>query len=293
MTEVGRRIERWTVPGGPTLGVRRWGDPATPAVLLHGLGASSQHFEPLAPVLVEAGWQPHAIDLRGHGQSDHVAGGYTVDQYAADVEAYLESLRSPAVLIGHSLGAVTSVYLAGARPDLVLGVFAEDPPLYHGEPGVTAASGYAPMFTATRDAITELRAGDDPEGGFRAMLSVRQSPTGGRWADSVSPEAFEARVQSYLTVDTGTWDSAITGASLAGWDPDRAVTVPLTIVRADSSLSPAFTASDADRFRLANPHAEVIEIFHAPHGIREHRATTARYVDELTRLLASLRQSAG
>lgn len=293
MTEAERSVERFVVPGGPTLGVRTWGDPATPAVLLHGLGAASLHFEPLVPVLVDAGWQPHAVDLRGHGQSDHVAGGYTVDQYAADVEAYLESLHSPAVLIGHSLGAVTSIYLAGARPDLVLGVFAEDPPLYFGEPGVTAASGYAPMFTATRDAITELRAGDDPEAGYRALLDARQSPTGGPWAESVSPEAYEARVQSYLTVDTGTWDSAISGASLAGWDPDRPVTVPLTIVRADSSLGPAFTAADADRFRLANPHAEVIEIFEAPHGIREHLATAPRYVDELTRFLASLRDSAG
>lgn len=286
-------VERWTVPGGPTLGVRRWGGPATPAVLLHGLGASSQHFEPLVPVLTDAGWQPHAIDLRGHGQSDHVAGTYTIDHYAADVEAYLESLGTPAVLIGHSLGAVTSIYLAGSRPDLVLGVFAEDPPLYHGLPGVTEASGYAPMFTATRDAIRELRQTDDPERGFRQLLDDRRGPGGGRWADSVSADAYEARVQSYLTIDTGAWDSAIAGVSLAGWEPDRPVNVPMTIVRADSSLGPAFTAADADRFRLANPHVEVIEVFDAPHGIREHLETAPRYVDELTRFLAGLRDGAG
>jgi pimeloyl-ACP methyl ester carboxylesterase len=282
-------VEPWNVPGGPRIGVRRWGGPATPAVLLHGLGASSQHYEPLAPVLIEAGWQAHALDFRGHGHSDHVPGTYTIEHYAADVEAYLEALGSPAVVIGHSLGGAVAVYLAGARPDLVLGVFAEDPPLYHGQPGAMEGSAYVPAFTATRDAIAELRHGDDPEPGIRALLDARQSPGGGRWADSVSPEAYEARVQSYLRCDTGTWDSAITGESIAGWDPDRPVTVPLTIVRADSSLGPALTADDADRFRLANPQAEVIEIFGAPHGIREHLATAPRYIDELTRFLASLR----
>jgi pimeloyl-ACP methyl ester carboxylesterase len=286
-------VERWTVPGGPTLGVRRWGGAATPAVLLHGLGASSEHYAPLAPVLIEAGWQPHALDLRGHGWSDHVPGTYTIEHYAGDVEPYLESLGSPASVIGHSLGGAVAVYLAGARPDLVLGAFAEDPPLYHGQPGVTAESGYASIFTATRDRLEELRNGDDAEAGIRALLEARPSPTGGRWADSVSREAFEARVNSYMRCDTGTWTSAVAGTSLAGWDPARPVNVPLTIVRADSSLGPAFTADEADRFRLANPHAEVIEIFGAPHGIREHLASAARYVDELTRFLVGLRASAG
>ena len=282
-------VEPWNVPGGPRIGVRRWGDPATPAVLLHGLGASSEHYEPLAPVLIEAGWQAHALDFRGHGHSDHVPGTYTIEHYAADVEAYLEALGSPAALIGHSLGGAVTVYLAGERPDLVLGGFAEDPPLYHGQPGAMEGSVYASNFTATRDAIDQLRHSDDPEPGIRALLDARRAPGGGRWADSVSPAAFEARVQSYLRCDTGNWDAAIRGTSLAGWDPDRPVTVPLTILRADSSLGPGLTADEADRFRLANPQAEVIEIFGAPHGIREHRATAPRYVDELTRFLASLR----
>ena len=63
----------------------------------------------------------------------------------------------------------------------------------------------------------------------------------------------------------------------------------MTILRADSALGPALTADEAERFRLTNPHAEVIEIFGAPHGIREHVATAPRYLDELTRFLASLR----
>ena len=196
-------IDEFRVPGGPKLGVRRWGERATPVVLLHGLGASSVHYEPLAPVLTDAEWEVHALDFRGHGRSDHVPGTYTIEHYAADVERYLETLGGPAALVGHSLGGAVAVYLGGARPDLVLGVFAEDPPLYHGEPGVMAASPYVAVFEATRDAIRELQAGDDPERGARSMLNDRRSPTGGRWAETVTPEAFEARVESNLAVDPG------------------------------------------------------------------------------------------
>jgi pimeloyl-ACP methyl ester carboxylesterase len=64
-----------------------------------------------------------AYDLRGHGRSDPAAGGdYSADALAADLEAVLRAYVAPdekAVVVGHSMGAMSIVAWAGAHPDQV------------------------------------------------------------------------------------------------------------------------------------------------------------------------------
>lgn len=137
-------IARWQVPNGPSIGVRRWGASGTiEVVLIHGLAQSSAHYQTLGTQLGRR-YNVVALDLRGHGVSDRVPGTYRLVNYAADVAAFLETLSNKVALVGHSLGGATSVYLGGVRPDLVRGVFAEDPPLYHGQAGVFVRHRYRP-----------------------------------------------------------------------------------------------------------------------------------------------------
>lgn len=287
------RIERWQVPGGPAIGVRRWdaagSDPARCLVLLHGLSASSAHYTPLAPGLAAAGWQVISLDFRGHGLSDRVPGTYVIEHYAADVEAFLVALGAPAVLAGHSLGGATAVYLAGARPDLVRAAFAEDPPLYHGQPGVIAASPYPSVFRAARDSMRRLQDAGADEAEVVAMLARMPGPGGKPWVDTVAPATVDAKVESFLQCDPSVWDPAIEGVALAGWDPERPVGVALTILRADPAMGPALTAEEAGRFRRANPDCRIVEVVGAPHGIRENLATTSSYLAELMAFLAAVR----
>lgn len=284
MTEV----QPWSVPGGPAIGVRRWGNDGPPVVLLHGLSASSAHYESLAPDLVRRGWHVAALDFRGHGGSDRVPGTYVIEHYAADVTAFLDAIGEPVVLAGHSLGGATTVFVAGARPDLVRAAFAEDPPLYHGMPGVMAATPYVPIFAALRDAMRRLQGEGNDDGAVREFL-LAMTIGGQRWADTVAPETVDARVQSFRDCDPSVWDPAIAGVALAGWDPERAVSVPLTVLRADPALGAALTEAEAASFHAANPAARIVEVAGAPHGIREHTATTARYREELFALLDEVR----
>src|SRR5690348_13939472 len=62
-----------------------------PLVLLHGLGRRWQVFLPLIPSLAPR-WHIYAPDLRGHGQSTHVAQGYHVSQYAEDILGFLKAV---------------------------------------------------------------------------------------------------------------------------------------------------------------------------------------------------------
>jgi pimeloyl-ACP methyl ester carboxylesterase len=73
-------------------------------------------------------WRTFALDLRGHGRSEHTPSRYRLADYCADVDRLLVEIGEPAILVGHSLGDVA------AQPHrwaiLVSAVFLEDPPPY-------------------------------------------------------------------------------------------------------------------------------------------------------------------
>ncbi|GAA4348372.1 alpha/beta fold hydrolase [Angustibacter luteus] len=61
-------------------------------------------------------------DQRGHGRSGTgPSGHYTVDQCGADLRAVIDAVAptGPLVLVGHSMGGMTVMALAGEQPDLI------------------------------------------------------------------------------------------------------------------------------------------------------------------------------
>lgn len=138
-----------------------------PLVLLHGVARRGSDFAPLVPWL--APWRTIAWDLRGHGASDRAAGQYRVVDYAADVVAWLRGADvPPAVLYGHSLGALVAAWAAAEVPDRVRAIVLEDPP----GPGFLAhldATPYGPMFE-----VMERLAG---RGGSVAPLAAELAAT--------------------------------------------------------------------------------------------------------------------
>jgi pimeloyl-ACP methyl ester carboxylesterase len=69
-------------------------------------------------------------DARGHGQSDTSVDGHDPAQRAADLRGLLEALEiRAALLLGHSMGAMTVGLLAAKNPELARAVVLEDPPL--------------------------------------------------------------------------------------------------------------------------------------------------------------------
>lgn len=68
-------------------------------------------------------------DLRGHGKSGRVPWGYSVQEYAADIGAFLQQVSGPAALFGHSLGGVVAVMTASLLPMNVRALLVGDAPL--------------------------------------------------------------------------------------------------------------------------------------------------------------------
>ncbi len=88
-----------------------------PVIALHGWLDNAATFSRLAPRL--QGLRIVALDLPGHGHSDHrpAGAGYNIWDYAHDVLQVAEQFGWQRFsLLGHSMGAIVSVLLAGALP---------------------------------------------------------------------------------------------------------------------------------------------------------------------------------
>lgn len=83
-----------------------------PFVYLHGMTGCWWHVSTIAPALM-CHWHLYAIDQRGHGKSGRASQPYTIRLWADDLKRFLaECVGEPAILFGHSLGAIVSVMAA-------------------------------------------------------------------------------------------------------------------------------------------------------------------------------------
>src|SRR5207247_334981 len=97
-------------------------------LLLHQSLARSEDWENIFPRLATR-YRTIAYDARGHGKSGR-ASEYTLRAFADDALRVLREIaKAPAVLIGHSLGALTALIAASDAPDLVRAIVLEDPPI--------------------------------------------------------------------------------------------------------------------------------------------------------------------
>jgi len=97
-------------------------------VLLHGGSANWHDFEDLGNIF-SGHWHVYIPDLRGHGKSGRVPWGYSVQEYAADIGAFLQQVSGPAALFGHSLGGVVAVMTTSLFPMNVRALLVGDAPL--------------------------------------------------------------------------------------------------------------------------------------------------------------------
>jgi non-heme chloroperoxidase len=93
------------------------GDRSGEAILfLHGYSDSWFSFSRVLPLL-SAEYHAFAPDQRGHGDSERPECCYTVADFAADVDAFMEALGvEEATLVGHSTGALFAQRVALSYP---------------------------------------------------------------------------------------------------------------------------------------------------------------------------------
>lgn len=228
--------------------VHRSGDPAAPTVvLLHGVTDSGTTWPDLL-----AHWGDRydvlAPDLRGHGSSPR----FTPEQLpqapevlVADVVALLDAQPGPVALIGHSLGGLTALRAALARPDKVRALVVEDPAKPTGRR--TPDPEFSAMLLGHTQVVVDDRAGE-------VARMRRETP----WSDTEIEAWADTRVlvdQEYLRhglfLGDAAWEEAF-----------DALRVPtLLVLPEDAPMAPR-----ADGFD--NPLVRTVSVAGAGHCVR-------------------------
>lgn len=101
-------------------------------VLIHGIASSATTFKKLVPRL-EDHYRCISIDLLGFGDSPAPEGAtYTIEEHVAAIHSTIRSLKlkSPFVLVGHSLGSLLSARYAAQYPREISRLVLVSPPVY-------------------------------------------------------------------------------------------------------------------------------------------------------------------
>ncbi|WP_349409893.1 alpha/beta hydrolase [Pseudalkalibacillus sp. SCS-8] len=125
--------ERWIDNNGVRLHVgemNRGNNSETPFVIIPGLSESVEDYIPIMEKL-----SPRhcvTITLRGRGQSDTPAKGYTLDDHISDIDAVIKELGLKRfILMGYSRGVSYTIGYAVKNPSLLDGLIIGDYPAIH------------------------------------------------------------------------------------------------------------------------------------------------------------------
>ncbi|HMV82929.1 MAG TPA: alpha/beta hydrolase [Blastocatellia bacterium] len=114
-----------------------WGTEGKPTmILVHGGLDHARNWDWVARALRDD-FHVYAIDLRGHGNSQHAPGAlYTLAEHVLDLSALADVINDyPIYIIGHSLGGIVSLIYTGTFPEKVKKLVAIEglgpPPNHH------------------------------------------------------------------------------------------------------------------------------------------------------------------
>jgi len=180
------RREAVTLPSGLNISALVWGAEPPELVLIHGGAQNAHTWDTVALAL---GRPLVAIDLPGHGHSDHrPSHHYTPADMADDVAVAIEKLAPAAhALVGMSLGGVTAICLAADHPGLVrrLGIVDVTPGTDHAKAEPIIAFVDGPEYFADFDEILgrtiEYNKGRSEQSLRRGVLHNAHEMPDGRW----------------------------------------------------------------------------------------------------------------
>ena len=149
--------------GGASVHYLAWGEPGREGlVFVHGGGAHAHWWTHVAATFAEE-FRVLAIDLSGHGDSDHRS-TYELEQWTEEVVAVAEAgaIAGRPVVVGHSMGGFVTIGTAALHGDRLAGVVVCDSPVTKPDPEVESyrlkeAFGQPRTYTSVDEAIARFR----------------------------------------------------------------------------------------------------------------------------------------
>jgi N-formylmaleamate deformylase len=250
------------VANGIKVHYHRTGGGGPPLVLNHGSTDNGLCWIRLAREL-EGEYDIIMPDARGHGQSEAPEGGYDSSTRAADLAAFIRALGlEKAAVGGHSMGAMTTFYLAATYPDLPRCAILEDP-VFRTQAVVLTEEQRRARAERQRKETEERRAMTREQimAWGRDRRPTWDESEFGPWADSklqVSPRASMG--------GAGRPDQQADWRELA-----PKITCPTLLVTGDTEREAIVTPEAAAEAARLNPKVRVVRLHGAGHNIRREQ----------------------
>jgi N-formylmaleamate deformylase len=244
---------------GLRLHYTRTGGARPPLVLAHGVGDDGLCWTTVAEAFAPE-YDVIMVDARGHGRSSAPEQDYGPAAQAEDLAGVIAELglHRP-IILGHSMGAMTTLALAGTYPAVPEAILLEDPPAVWmpragdaQEEMVTRAQRGAAMASLKRKTCAELVADQ------RAVAPHWSDAEIERWADSkqrFSPNVLEI---FHAPVAAGVDWAAILPR----------ITCPALLITADPEQGAIVTAESAAALHSLIPQLRIAHIPAAGHSMR-------------------------
>jgi pimeloyl-ACP methyl ester carboxylesterase len=249
-------------------------------VLAHGVTDDGLCWTPVAEAL-EAEYDVIMVDARGHGQSDAPETGYDPATQAADLAGLIAGLgpHKPMIL-GHSMGAATTLVLAGTYPDVPRAILLEDPPgWWTAAPAQVLAEDAGQAVTSSAIYGRE-RADEERLVGMQAWFAELKRKTR---AELIAEQ--RAAAPSWSEAELEPWADAKLRVSphvLNVFDPDgprsvdwpavlRRISCPALLITADPARGAILSEEGAATLRAFVPQLQIAHIPGAGHNIRREQ----------------------
>lgn len=252
------------------------------ALLLHGGGQTRHSWSGSARVLARAGFTTLALDARGHGDSGWAEDrDYTAGALVDDLERVVRTLPEPPVLIGASMGGLTSLLAEGERAPLARSLVLVDVVPRVEQAGVQRIlsfmtqhlDGFASLAEVA-DAVQAYNPRPTRTTNFEGLKKNVRQRDNGRWYWHWDPALVENRMDE-------TTRKVATERLLAA---AAHVRVPTLVVR--GGKSDVVSAAGVQELLTLLPHGRYVDVADAGHMVAgdENDAFTTAIVDHLASL---------
>ena len=247
-----------------------------PLLLIHGISGHWQDWLSVVDAFADE-WHIYAVDLRGHGKSSWVSGGYHWRSYSEDQVDLIERvIGEPVFVVGHSLGGATAIGLNALRSDLVRAAVYEDPPLFvHRRWG---GNEFRDRFSATLEVLDAHRS-------YEAILThVKET----------NPEYDEIRLrdrtEKYLAMDPEVFRATLSGRARVNWRSEDLIVQaqsPGLLLQAEPALGSALNDEEAAEAMSLFPDAEYEKWDDSGHGM--HASYPTRFFERVVEFFEAYR----
>lgn len=133
LSKVNAQEKQVTLPSGRIINYGDVENDKPPLLLIHGQMSVWEDYALVMPELSK-NWHIYAVDVYGHGESEHNESLYYLDVNGDDLIWFINQvIGEHTVVAGHSNGAITAAYIAAYGGKNIAGVVLEDPPIFSTE----------------------------------------------------------------------------------------------------------------------------------------------------------------